>query len=174
MAFENIPIQFPSDFIDNNGGCTSVFNGLFSGLPNYREFSVQPSNNSTSDEAEENQVEVIDERKRRRMISNRESARRSRMRKQRQIDELWTQVMKLRTENQNLLSKLKQAAECHGKVLQENAQLKQESQGLKEMVAGFQIDGSYSSVLKECNSAHIRAEGISQLPAEICICKLKS
>ncbi|XP_050233823.1 bZIP transcription factor 44-like [Mercurialis annua] len=49
---------------------------------------------------------VMDQRKRKRMISNRESARRSRMRKQKHLDDLMTQVSQLRKENQQIITSI--------------------------------------------------------------------
>ncbi|PHT27306.1 Basic leucine zipper 43 [Capsicum baccatum] len=136
----------------------------------FQDFSTQPScisSNSTSDESEEHQHRIIDERKQRRMISNRESARRSRMRKLRHLDELWSQVLRLRTENHNLINKLNQVAESHEKVVEENMQLKEEASDLRRLLTDIQLSSSFDafSELDEvpCNTAdHLKAESSNQ------------
>ncbi|KAL4568603.1 hypothetical protein LXL04_024218 [Taraxacum kok-saghyz] len=104
-------------------------------------------NNSTSDEADEQQLTIINERKQRRMISNRESARRSRMRKQKHLDELWSQVVWLRNENHQLVDKLNKFSGTHEQVVQENAQLKEEASELREMVNKLQLSRTYPSLM---------------------------
>ncbi|GAA0146666.1 hypothetical protein Leryth_021966 [Lithospermum erythrorhizon] len=115
----------------------------------FQEFNLNPhmipcfSNNSTSDEADEQQLSLINERKQRRMISNRESARRSRMRKQKHLDELWSQVVFLRNENHQLMDKLNMVSKNHEKAIQENAQLKEEASGLRQMITDMQLGSPF-------------------------------
>ncbi|PNX94661.1 ocs element-binding factor 1-like protein, partial [Trifolium pratense] len=73
------------------------------------------------------------------MISNRESARRSRMRKQKHLDELWSQVLWLRNENHQLIEKLNHVSENHDQVVQENGKLKEEALELRQMIRDMQI-----------------------------------
>ncbi|OAY56995.1 basic leucine zipper 43 [Manihot esculenta] len=138
--------------------------------PQFQEFSLQSSclsNNSTSDEADEQQLSLINERKQRRMISNRESARRSRMRKQKHLDELWSQVVRLRTENHQLINKLNHVTECHDQVLQENAQLKEEASELRQLLCDMQLNSPYAALrdLEDvpCNTAYLRADSSNLL-----------
>ncbi|XP_047179100.1 basic leucine zipper 43-like [Vigna umbellata] len=135
------------------------------------DFSPQSScisSNSTSDEADEQQLTLINERKHRRMISNRESARRSRMRKQKHLDELWSQVMWLRNENHQLIDKLNHVSENHDQVLQENAQLKEEASELRQMIRDMQIHSPSPSFTPfqdhhvPCTSPYLRSDSSNQ------------
>ncbi|KAK4430132.1 Basic leucine zipper 43 [Sesamum alatum] len=176
FAPENLP-AFPANFGLMESNFPALHFSRFStNLPNYQtslpgihEFSPVSmciSSNSTSDEAEDHQLNIIDERKQRRMISNRESARRSRMRKQKHLDELWSQVVRLRTENHSLIDKLNHVSESHDRVVQENARLKEEASGLRQMLTDVQISNSYA-ILRDledipCNTAHLKAESSDQ------------
>lgn len=78
---------------------------------------------------------IITERRLKRMISNRESARRSRMRRKMQIDDLQTQVDRLQSTNRQLSEKLIQLLECNQQILQENVQLKEKVSSLQIVVS---------------------------------------
>ena len=168
--------QYPPPFsmTQSNSAPTFQFNQFPNPLYNFQlpqaqEFNPQSSSfssNSTSDEAEEQQLCLINERKQRRMISNRESARRSRMRKQKHLDELWSQVVWLRNENRQLLDKLSHVSECHDRVTQENAQLKEETSELRQMLTDMQLNSPFPALrdLEDvpCNTAYLRAESSNQ------------
>ncbi|XP_045795375.1 basic leucine zipper 43-like [Trifolium pratense] len=135
-----------------------------------QDFSPQSSclsSNSTSDEADEQNKGLINERKHRRMISNRESARRSRMRKQKQLDELWSQVVWLRNENHQLLDKLNNFSETHDRVVQENVQLKEEASELRQMVCDMQLHSSCLPLspfqdVASITSPHVKSDSSNQ------------
>ncbi|XP_054793311.1 basic leucine zipper 43-like [Prosopis cineraria] len=117
-------------------------------LPQLQDVASQ----STSDEAED-QIQgkstaavAANERRHRRMISNRESARRSRARKQKQLDELWSQVVWLRSENRQLLDKLNLVSDSHDRALQENVRLKQEASELRQMLCDMQLQSPASQL----------------------------
>ncbi|AEE34854.1 unnamed protein product [Arabidopsis thaliana] len=74
------------------------------------------------------------ERKRRRKVSNRESARRSRMRKQRHMEELWSMLVQLINKNKSLVDELSQARECYEKVIEENMKLREENSKSRKMI----------------------------------------
>ncbi|XP_040997676.1 basic leucine zipper 43-like [Juglans microcarpa x Juglans regia] len=89
------------------------------------------SNDTTSDKAKDLQQSIINERRLKRMISNRNSARRSRLRKKKQIEGLQYQVQQVQISNQHLSQKLIQLFECNQQILQENAQLREKVSSLQ-------------------------------------------
>lgn len=91
----------------------------------------QPGNsgspNSGSEETSHRPIYTVDERKYKRMVSNRESARRSRFRKKRHLENLTNQVNRLRLENRDIKNRLGLVAhQCHV-ALRENDRLRSES-----------------------------------------------
>ncbi|KAK7388819.1 hypothetical protein VNO78_23646 [Psophocarpus tetragonolobus] len=84
------------------------------------------SNNNNSNEAKA----ILDDRKKR-MFSNRESARRSRMRKKQQIEVLQYHVDHLQTLNNQLSQKIIYLLECNQQIHQQNAQLKEKVSSLQ-------------------------------------------
>lgn len=77
------------------------------------------------------------ERKLKRMLSNRESARRSRLKKKRHLDELTEQANQLKVENRQLKRRLTSLiSHCHS-FIAENNQLRSESIHLQLMLSGL-------------------------------------
>ncbi|KAG8366986.1 hypothetical protein BUALT_Bualt16G0025500 [Buddleja alternifolia] len=145
--------QFPVDFgLTSNDTSTYQFHRFSNPLHQLHITTPHPqstcfsSTYSTSDEGDEQQLSIINERKQRRMLSNRESARRSRMRKQKHLDELWSQVVWLRNENHQLLEKLNHASERHDQVIQENAQLKDEALELRQMLTDMRLNSPFPTL----------------------------
>ncbi|KAH0678036.1 basic leucine zipper 43 [Solanum stenotomum] len=179
LAQEN-PSSLPIDYTFMHKNLpTFQFNTFLTNTNNnnYQSFSfpiqdlisTQPScisSNSTSDELEEQQHRMNDERKQRRMISNRESARRSRMRKQRHLDELGSQVVRLRTENHNLINKLNQVFESHEKVVQENMQLKDEAYDLRRLLTNIQVASPFSNMDDDHVPCSLKTESSNQSTTE--------
>ncbi|KAL8191978.1 hypothetical protein R6Q57_028099 [Mikania cordata] len=60
---------------------------------------------------QQQQYANIDERKRKRMISNRESARRSRAKKQQRLDELLCEISRLQNDNNTIMKKIDEATQ---------------------------------------------------------------
>ncbi|KVI05305.1 basic leucine zipper 43-like [Cynara cardunculus var. scolymus] len=116
--------------------------------PMVKQFSSSVScNNSSSTWDHESQMNmVIQDRKHRRMISNRESARRSRMRKQRQLEELCTQVVWLKNQNHGLLDQLNRFLESQKQVIQENRKLKKETLELRKLLSEAQLATTYTGL----------------------------
>ncbi|KAL6175381.1 hypothetical protein ACLB2K_052022 [Fragaria x ananassa] len=87
-------------------------------------YTYTVSTNTVFDETAAAEQSLDHERRLKRLISNRESARRSRMRKK-QIQELKHEVDQLYVANNQLYEKLIRLLEVNQRILQENAELKQ-------------------------------------------------
>lgn len=84
-------------------------------------------------------VVVNNDRRLKRMISNRESARRSRMRRKMQIEELQFLVSQLQTTNRQLSEKLIQLLDCNQQILQDNSQLKEKVSSLQIILSDLLV-----------------------------------
>ncbi|CAL9238232.1 unnamed protein product [Arabidopsis halleri] len=74
-----------------------------------------------------NELVPVDEKKRRRTISNRESAKRSRLKKKKRFEELTEEVNRLNQRNQELKNRIVNVVSCGNFISIENNRLKTES-----------------------------------------------
>lgn len=74
--------------------------------------------------SEEDLQHLMDQRKRKRMLSNRESARRSRMRKQKHLDDLVVEVGQLRKDNNQILTSMSVTTQLYINLDAENSVLR--------------------------------------------------
>ncbi|KAK1280467.1 Light-inducible protein CPRF2 [Acorus gramineus] len=74
--------------------------------------------------SEEDLQAAMNRRKQKRMLSNRESARRSRMRKQKHLDDLMAQVNQLRRENSQIITSLNITTQHYARVESDNSVLR--------------------------------------------------
>lgn len=88
----------------------------------------------------------MDQRKRKRMISNRESARRSRMRKQKQLEDLNAQLSHLVAENGRLAAAVGATAQLHLAVETENSVLRAQAAELTHRLE------SLNEIIRSVNS----------------------
>lgn len=93
---------------------------------------------------------LMDQRKRKRMASNRESARRSRMRKQKHLDDLMAQVAVLRKENELILTTYKLTTQQYIAVEAENSVLRTQ---MIELSSRLQSLNEILSFMNSCNSS---------------------
>ncbi|XXG84430.1 hypothetical protein AAC387_Pa10g1945 [Persea americana] len=110
--------------------------------------------NSGSDE----DPQVMDQRKQRRMLSNRESARRSRMRKQKHLDDLINQATQLKAENSQIMTRVNIATQHYAAIESENTILRTQVMELTERLQ------SLNSVLHLMEEISGMAMDIPEIP----------
>lgn len=146
LNYSNFMLYPPPPTLNNNNSCSSLEACKTPSMGRYirqdsaasSSHSAQTVCNSASDEAEEQQHIITDERRQRRKLSNRESARRSRMRKQKHLDELRAQVAHMRTENRQILSTFDMLNQRYSRVLDENRLLKTQTIELSQQLHQLQ------------------------------------
>ncbi|KAK9113064.1 hypothetical protein Scep_020583 [Stephania cephalantha] len=79
------------------------------------------SSNSSNISEETVLLHAVDERRQRRMLSNRESARRSRLRKQKHLDGLAAQMAQLRVDNREIVERVNLATQHYMEIESENS-----------------------------------------------------
>ncbi|KAE8701167.1 putative DUF26 domain-containing protein 2 precursor [Hibiscus syriacus] len=137
--------------------------GSASSEANQNQNQTQTHSNSNSGLDESNQtVPIMDERKRRRMISNRESARRSRMRKQRHLENLRNQANQLRIENQQLSNRLRFLLYHSHRVRTDNDRLRSEYSMLRQILLFKQLQ-QFPSSAWPCNNVTVMSEQTAPL-----------
>ncbi|KAJ8638256.1 hypothetical protein MRB53_012523 [Persea americana] len=99
--------------------------------------AVSPNSNSGSGEVTRAESAMA-ERKLRRMLSNRESARRSRMRKQRQLEQLRNEATQLQIQNREMTNRLGLVLyQCH-LYWTDNARIRSETVRLRQRLSDLQ------------------------------------
>ncbi|GMI78544.1 basic leucine-zipper 44 [Hibiscus trionum] len=114
--------------------------------------SLQHQN--TGSEQGVNLHRLIDQRKRRRMESNRESARRSRMRKQKHLDDLVTQITELKNDNNQIQTSIGFTTQHYMNIEAENSVLRAQMMELSQRL------DSLNQILD-----HIDSNGVNETDA---------
>ncbi|KAG9457882.1 hypothetical protein H6P81_002390 [Aristolochia fimbriata] len=120
--------------------------------------SASPPQPHVASGSDEDPQQLMDQRRKRRMLSNRESARRSRMRKQQHLDDLINQVAKLKNENSEILNRVNVATQHFMKVDADNTVLRTQVMELTERLQ------SLNSVLRFMEDISGLAMDIPEIP----------
>ncbi|KAA8546001.1 hypothetical protein F0562_020548 [Nyssa sinensis] len=121
--------------------------------------------------SEEDLQQLMDQRKRKRMLSNRESARRSRMRKQKHLDDLMAQVAQLRKENNQIITSMNVTTQHYLNIESENAimraqvtELSSRLQYLNEIINFLNAGNGGFATEEPCTLAEPTADGFMNNP----------
>ncbi|XVE94653.1 hypothetical protein REPUB_Repub02eG0027300 [Reevesia pubescens] len=104
--------------------------------------------------SEEDLHQLMDQRKRKRMESNRESARRSRMRKQKHLDDLVAQVTQLSKDNNQILTSINFTTQHYLNIEADNSVLR------AQMIELSQRLDSLNEILNYLNNSPTTSNGV--------------
>ncbi|KAB2635594.1 ocs element-binding factor 1-like [Pyrus ussuriensis x Pyrus communis] len=93
--------------------------------------------------SEEDLMALMDQRKRKKMISNRKSARRLRMRKQKHLDDLTGQINQLKKENHQIISSLNITSQHYMNIEAENSALRAQADELNSRLQSLHEIASF-------------------------------
>ncbi|XP_034691578.1 basic leucine zipper 4-like [Vitis riparia] len=113
----------------------------------------KPLHSNSGSDGPNREDSAAEERKRRRMISNRESARRSRMRKQKHIENLRNQLNQLRIQNRELTNRLRSFTYHSHLVDSDNVQLRSEAIILRRKLSEFRQILVFRQLQRQISSA---------------------
>ncbi|KAM4087163.1 hypothetical protein ACJW30_10G156800 [Castanea mollissima] len=134
MFFSEEPVQFQCPVPEETGFTPDELQEILSLLESGDSVSLSPNSGS---EGSSRVVYNDNERRLRRMISNRESARRSRWRKKQHVENLSSQMNRLELENQELKKRLGSALRQWHVVWGENERLRFESVALQARLSNL-------------------------------------
>ncbi|MED6155870.1 hypothetical protein PIB30_009344 [Stylosanthes scabra] len=135
-GLHHLPLSYSQLHLPGNNSNNPIHTPVHKSSPN-----TSSNSNNNSDEAKA----ILDDRKKKRMFSNRESARRSRMRKKQQIEVLQYHVDHLQTLNHQLSQKIIYLLECNQQINQQNAQLKEKVSSLQVALSDLLIPVGHST-----------------------------
>lgn len=122
--------------------------------------TMQQRSGSPSDGVD-SKIAMVDDKKRKRMQSNRESARRSRIRKQQHLDDMLSRVAQLQKENRQIVESINKTTELYTQVASENNVL---NARIAELTDRLQ---SLNSVLQMVEDVSGLAVDIPELPTTL-------
>ncbi|OEL13547.1 hypothetical protein BAE44_0025437 [Dichanthelium oligosanthes] len=132
-------LDFTSFFLPQNDPCIYDFNPLDM-VGSYNCNGSTTISSMSAGTADNQETCRNDERKKRRLASNRESARRSRVRKQRRLNDLSSQVAELQGTNQRLLIELHHMIAKHARIVRENDKLRDEAADLQKRLNEMEVE----------------------------------
>ena len=113
-----------------------------------------------SERDESLQKDDAEERKKRRMLSNRESARRSRLRKQQHLDDLRSHVTQMRSEKSEMLARFSLTSRQLAQISTENQSLHSQAMELQAKLHELIVLSSSASSTSASDSFHHRDQQI--------------